>query len=156
MTFLSVYFPFRKVQFHLSALMYMYVSMATMQLFGLLLKTRISFVFQAFPPERNFLWDSLLCFGHPNILRSLITAQQRTVTIETFQKSFCPNMVIYTKTTDKRHVSQYIMISLRPRNHLGCFFFLLFFTIFLAHSSILSLVIAPAPTVMALAIPASN
>ena len=128
--------------------------MATMQLFGLFLKTRISIVFQVFPPERNFLWDSLLCFGHPNILRSLITAPQRTVTMEAFQKSFCPNMVIYTKTTDKRHVSQSIMSIFATEILSGLL--LLFLTIFLAHSSDLSLVIAPAPTLTASAVPASN
>ena len=84
MTFLSMYFPFRKVQFQQSA--FMYAAMATMQLFGLFLKTQIAIVFLVFPPERNFLWDSLLCFGHPNALRSLIIANIRTVTTETFQK----------------------------------------------------------------------
>ena len=44
MTFLSMHFPFRKVQFHQSALMY--VALATMELFGLFLKTRISNVFK--------------------------------------------------------------------------------------------------------------
>ena len=84
MTFLSMYFLLRKVQFHQSALMY--VAMATMQLFGLILKTQIAIVFQAFPPERNFLWDNLPCFGHHSTLRSLIKANIRTVTMETFQK----------------------------------------------------------------------
>ena len=97
-TFLSIYFPIRKVHFHQSALMY--VAMATMQLFGLFLKTWIAIVFQVFPPERNFLWDNLLCFGHHNTLRSLIIANIRTVTMETFQKIICQNMVIDTKTTD--------------------------------------------------------
>ena len=46
--------------------------------------------FQVFPPERNFLWDSLLCFGHPNTLRSLIIANIRTITMETFQKIILP------------------------------------------------------------------
>ena len=84
MTFLSMYFPFRKVQFHQSALKY--VAMATIQLFGLILKTLISIVIQVFPPDRNFLWDNLLCFGHHNILRSLVKANIRTVTMEIFQK----------------------------------------------------------------------
>ena len=45
----------------------MYVAI---QLFSLILKTRISIVFfQVFPPERNFLWDNLACFGHHNTLR---------------------------------------------------------------------------------------
>ena len=89
-TFLSMYFPFRKVQFHQSALMY--VAMATIQLFGLILITRISIsiVFQVFQPERNFLWDNLLCFGHHNTLRSLIKANIRTFTMETFQKIILP------------------------------------------------------------------
>ena len=78
-------FPIRKVQFHPSALIYL--AMATMQLFGLFLKTRISNVFQVFPPERNFLWDSLLCFGHSNTLRSLIIANVRTVTMENFPEN---------------------------------------------------------------------
>ena len=47
-------FPSRKLQFHQSDLMY--VAMATMQLFSKISKTRISVVFQVFPPERNFLW----------------------------------------------------------------------------------------------------
>ena len=88
MTFLSMYFPLRKVQFHQSALRY--VAMATMQLFGLFLKTRIAIVFQVFPPEKNFLWDNLPCLGHHNTLRSLIIADIRTVTLETFQKIILP------------------------------------------------------------------
>ena len=43
-------------------------------------------VFQVFPPERNLLWDSLLCFGHHNTPRSLIKVNFRTVTTERFQK----------------------------------------------------------------------
>ena len=82
--FLSTYIPFRKVQFHQSALMY--VAMATMQLFGLFLKTQISIACQVFPPERNFLWDTFLCFGHQNSLISSIKANIRSVTMETFQK----------------------------------------------------------------------
>ena len=88
LNFLSMYFPLRKVQFHQTALMY--VSMATMQLFGLFLKTQIAIVLQVFLPERNFLEDSLLCFGHPNTLRSLIIANNRTVTMEIFQKIILP------------------------------------------------------------------
>ena len=87
-TFLPMYFPLGKVQFHQSALMY--VAMATMQLFGLFLKTRIAIVFQVFQPERNLLWDNLLCFGHHTTLRSLIRANIRTVTTETFQKMILP------------------------------------------------------------------
>ena len=87
-TFLSMSFSFRKVQFHQSALMY--VAMATMQLFGLFLKTRIAIVFLVIPPERNFLWDNLLCFGHHNTLRSLFIANIRTVTLKTFQKIILP------------------------------------------------------------------
>ena len=85
--FLSIYFPFRKVRFHQSALMY--VATATIQLFGLFLKTRFAIVFQVFPPDRKFLWDSLICFGHPN-LKSLIKTTIRTVTMETFQKIIFP------------------------------------------------------------------
>ena len=84
--FLSMYIPFRKVQFH--QLAFRYVAMATMQLFGLFLETQISIVFQVFPPERNFLWDNFLCFGHQNSLISSIKANIRSVTMETFQKSF--------------------------------------------------------------------
>ena len=58
--------------------------------FGLFLKTRISTVFQVFPPERNFLWDNLLYFGHPNTLKSLIKANIRFFTMETFQKIILP------------------------------------------------------------------
>ena len=83
-----MHFSFKKVQFHQSALMY--VAMTTMQLFGLFLKSQISIVFQVFLPERNFLCDNLLCFGHPNTLKSLIKANIRTVTMETFQKIILP------------------------------------------------------------------
>ena len=82
-TFLSMYIPLRKVQFHQSALMYL--AMATMQLFGLFLKTWVTIVFQVFPPERNFLLDNLLLFWHLNTLRSLIIDNIRTVIMETFQ-----------------------------------------------------------------------
>ena len=50
------------------------------------LETQISIVFQVFPPERNFLWDNLLCFGHHNTLRSSIKANIRTVAMERFQE----------------------------------------------------------------------
>ena len=56
----------------------------------LFLKTQIAIVFQVFPPERNFLWDNLICFGHHHTLRSLIIANIRTVTMETFQKIILP------------------------------------------------------------------
>ena len=88
MTFLSSKFRFRKFQFHQSALMY--VAMTTLQLFSIILKNRISIVFQVFPSERNFLWDNLICFGHNNTLKSLIKANIRTVTMETFQKIILP------------------------------------------------------------------
>ena len=58
--------------------------------FWLILNTQIAIVFQVFPPEKNFLWDKLLCFGHHNTLRSLIIANIRTVTMETFQKIILP------------------------------------------------------------------
>ena len=64
----------------------MYVAMATTQLFGLFLKTRIDIVFHVFPPERNFLWDNHLCLGHNNTLRSLIIANIGTITMEKFQE----------------------------------------------------------------------
>ena len=99
MTFLSMYFPFRKVQLHQSVLMYVAME-PVMQLFGLILKTLTSIVLQVFPPERNFLWHNLLCFGHHNAVRSSIKANIRTVTMETFQKIICSNMVMDTKTTD--------------------------------------------------------
>ena len=51
-TFLSMYFPFRKVQFHQSALKY--VAMATIQLFGLISKTRMSIVFKSFHLRQTF------------------------------------------------------------------------------------------------------
>ena len=41
--------------------------------------------------------------------------------METFQKIVCLNMVINTKTTDKRHVSQSLNSILRLRNPLRCF-----------------------------------
>ena len=88
MNFLSMNFPFRKVQFHQSA--FLYVAMATIQFFGLFLKTQISIAFQVFPIEKNFLRDSLLCFGHPNTLRSLIEAGIRSATVERLQKFILP------------------------------------------------------------------
>ena len=86
--FLSMYIPFRKVQFHQSALMY--VAMATMQLFCLFLNTRISIVFQVCRPERNFQWDNFLCLGHQNSLINSIKANIGSVTMETFQKIILP------------------------------------------------------------------
>ena len=68
----------------------MYVAMAAMQLFGLFLKTQIFIVFQVFLPESNFPWENLLRFRHHNTLRSLIKANIRTVTMETFQKIILP------------------------------------------------------------------
>ena len=88
MTFLSGNFPFRKVQFHQSAIGY--VVMATLQPFSIILKTRLITVYQVFPPERNFLWDNVLCFGQHNTLRSLIEAHTRTVTVERLQKFILP------------------------------------------------------------------
>ena len=58
--------------------------------FGLFLKTQISIVFQVFPPERNFLWENFLCFGHHNSLISSIKANIMSVTMETFQKIILP------------------------------------------------------------------
>ena len=51
-TFLSMYFPLRKVQFYQSALMY--VAMATMQIFSNILKTQISIVFRYFHLRETF------------------------------------------------------------------------------------------------------
>ena len=56
--------------------------------------------FQVFPPERNFLWANLLCFGHHNPLRILIEANIRSVTVERSKNTFCPNMVINAGLTD--------------------------------------------------------
>ena len=83
-----MYFPLRKVQFHRSALMY--VAMATMQLFGLFLKSQIDIVLQVFPPERNFLWDNILSFGHHNALRISIKTNLRSVPMDTFQGIVLP------------------------------------------------------------------
>ena len=90
MTYLCDKFPFRKFQFHQSALMY--VPMATIQLFSIIFKTQISIVFQVFPHEKNLLWDNPLCFGHHNTLRSLIEVNIRSVTstVERFQKIILP------------------------------------------------------------------
>ena len=85
-TFLSMNFPFRKVYFHHSTLMY--VAMATIQLFGLTVKTRIFIVFQVTPTERIFLWENLP-FRH-NTLRSLVEANIRSVTVERFHKIILP------------------------------------------------------------------
>ena len=59
-TFLSDKFPFRKFQFHQSALLY--VAMATIQLFSIILKTRISIVFQVFPSEKKFYGRTFYVF----------------------------------------------------------------------------------------------
>ena len=99
----------------------MYNAKATMQLFGLFLKTRIGIVFQVFTPKRNFLLDNLLCFGHHNTLRSLIKANIRTVTMKRFHKIVLPkyghkhwtNWLVSCFTVYNQH--------LRHRNHLRCF-----------------------------------
>ena len=67
--------------------------------FRLIFKTQIFSVFQVIPPERNHLWNNLLCFGHHYTLRSLIEGNIRSVTVERLQKTFCSNMVIDTKQT---------------------------------------------------------
>ena len=46
--------------------------------------------FQVFPPERNFLWDNLLCFRHHNTLRSVIEAIIRGVIVERLHKIVLP------------------------------------------------------------------
>ena len=56
--------------------------------FDLNLKTRISIVFQVFPPERNFLWNNLLCFGYHNTLRSLIETNIRSILWKHSRESF--------------------------------------------------------------------
>ena len=86
-TFISMYFPFRKVQFHQTASCML--PWQPFNFFGIILKTLISIIFQVFPLERNFLWDNL-CFGHHNTLRSLIEANIRSVTVERFQKIILP------------------------------------------------------------------
>ena len=144
-------FHSKKVQFQHSALIY--VAMTIIQLFDLVLKTQISIVFQVFPNERNFLWDNLLYFRHHNTLRSSIKANIRTVTMENSRKSFCPKMVIDTKT-DKRHV--YSLKSAFYATGILSGALSLFLTLFLAHSSDLSFVIAPALTLMASVVTASN
>ena len=88
MTFLSGKFPFRKFQFYQSALMY--VAMAIIQVFSIILIIRISIVFQVYPPKRNLFWDNLLCFGHRNTLRSLIEGNIRSFTAERFRKIIFP------------------------------------------------------------------
>ena len=75
---------------HATFRLIMYVAVATMQLFGLFLRTQISIVFQVFPPERNFMWDNFLCFGHQNSLISSGKANTRAVTMETIQKILLP------------------------------------------------------------------
>ena len=84
MNFLCGKFPFRKFQFHQSA--HIYVVMAAVHLFSIILKFQLSIVFQVFPHEKNLLWDNPLCFGHHNTLRSLIEAPIRCVTVERPQK----------------------------------------------------------------------
>ena len=74
--------------------------------------------------------------------------------METFQKISLPKYCIDTITTDKRHVSRSIMSILRHRNPLRCFIIVSYYI--LAYLSVLSLVIALAPTLMASAVPASN
>ena len=82
----------------------MNVAMATMQLFGLFLKTQISIVFQVFPPDRIFLWDNFQYFGHHNSLINSIKANIRTVTMETFQKILLPKYG-HQQTTLKQLIS---------------------------------------------------
>ena len=67
----------------------MYVAMATVQLFALILKTGLSIVFQVFPAEWHFPWDNRLGFEH-NALKSLIEGNIRRVTVERFQKIILP------------------------------------------------------------------
>ena len=123
--------------------------------FGIILKTQISIVFQVIPPERNFLWDNLLCFGHHNTLRSLIIANIRAVTMEIFQK----NLFAQIRSSTLKQLICAMFQSLKSAFYATGILsgvLSLFLTIFLAHSSVLSLVVAPAPTLTALAVPASN
>ena len=80
--------PFRKVEFLQLALMF--VAMAAIQLFGLIVKTRILIIFQVSSAERNVLWDNMLCFLHHITLKSLIKANILSVTVERFQKIALP------------------------------------------------------------------
>ena len=104
-----MYFPFRKVQFHQSALMY--VAMATMQLFWLYFEKSNPHCFSSIStwPGRNFLWDNLLCFGHHYTLRSLIEANIRIVTVNRFQK------IILCAAS----VTQWLVLSLSERKVMG-------------------------------------
>ena len=65
--------------------------------FSIILKIRISIIFQVLPTEKNFLWDNLLCFGHHKIIRSVIKAHHKSFKFS--RNSFCPNIVIGTKLT---------------------------------------------------------
>ena len=71
--------------------------------FGIILKTHISVIFQVFPPERNFLWDNLLCFENNNTLRSLNEANIRSVTVEKIQEIILPKY-------DHRHWANWLVI----------------------------------------------
>ena len=120
----------------------MFVSMATIQLFSIILKTRISIVFQVFPTERGFPWDNL-CFGHHNTLRSLIEAHIRTVTVEDSGNLVCPTRVIDTKPAEYCCAPQSNISILCHINLLsGSVFVFNFFSL----SSGLSFVVAPVPT----------
>ena len=92
-----MYFPFTKVQLHQSSLMY--VAMATIQLLDLKLKLESPLSFKYFHLRETFCGITFYALDII-ILRSLIKANIRTVTMETSEKSFCSNMVIDTKTTD--------------------------------------------------------
>ena len=123
-------------------------------IFNLFLKTWISVVFQVFSPEINFLWDNFLCYGHHNTSISSIKANMKTVTMETFQKIICPNLVINTQ----------ILINAMVHSLSWAFYasgilsgvLSMFLHMCLAHSRYLSFVIAPAPTLTASAVTTSN
>ena len=110
--------------------------------------------FQVFPAERNILWDNLLCFGHQNTLRSSIKAN-----IMTHYGNIPENHFAQIWSSTLKQLMSAIFHSLRSAFYATGILsgvLPLFLTLFLAHSSVLSLVIAPPPTLTASAVPASN
>ena len=89
MTFLSVKFPFKKFQFHQSAVRY--IARAAVKLLASFGKRESPLFFQHFHLRETFYEIlKLLCFGHHNTFRSLIEAPIRSVNVEKLQKFILP------------------------------------------------------------------
>ena len=118
--FISMHIPFRKIQFHQAALMY--VAMATMQLsaYFWILKSRLFCKY--FRLRETFC--EITFYGLD--IKIVLSVQSKLILGLSLRKhsrkSFCPNMVINTKTTYQCHVSQSVIINLRHRNPSRVFF----------------------------------